>query len=64
VERAATGEPFIIAKSGKPMVKVTAIDAPARAGQRRLGFLRGEFQTPADFDDMGSAEIERMFSAG
>jgi prevent-host-death family protein len=29
VEQAANGEPFIIAKAGKPMVKVVALDAPA-----------------------------------
>ena len=64
VERAAAGEPFIIAKSGKPIVKVTAIDAPAHAEQTRIGFLRGEFHTPDDFDEMGRLEIEQMFSGG
>jgi prevent-host-death family protein len=28
VEEAAKGEPFIIAKAGKPMVRVTPLDAP------------------------------------
>jgi prevent-host-death family protein len=28
VEQAAQGESFIIAKAGKPMVKVVALDAP------------------------------------
>ncbi len=28
VEQAAKGEPFVIAKTGKPMVKVVALDAP------------------------------------
>jgi prevent-host-death family protein len=36
VDKAAKGESFIIAKSGKPMVKVIAIDAPA-AGETRPG---------------------------
>ncbi len=64
VEQAAAGEPFIIAKSGKPIVKVTAIDAPGRAERNRIGFLRGEIHVPDDFDEIGRPEIERMFSGG
>ena len=63
VEQAAAGEPFIIAKSGKPIVKVTAIDTPARAERRRIGFLQGEIDVPHDFDEMGRSEIEQMFSS-
>ena len=62
VEQAAAGEPFIIAKSGKPIVKVTAIDTPTRAERRRIGFLQGEIDVPQDFDEMGRSEIEQMFS--
>ncbi len=59
VDRAAKGEPFVIAKAGKPLVKVTAIDAPA--APRRLGFLAGEIAVPDDFDRMGEAEIATLF---
>jgi len=62
VEQAAAGESFIIAKSGKPIVKVTAIDTPAFAERRRIGFLQGEIEVPQDFDEMGRSEIEQMFS--
>jgi len=62
VEQAAAGEPFIIAKSGKPIVKVTAIDTPARAERRRIGFLQGEIDVPHDFEEMGRSQIEQMFS--
>jgi prevent-host-death family protein len=62
VEQAAAGEPFLIAKSGKPIVKVTAIDTPARAERRRIGFLQGEIDVPHDFDEVGRSEIEQMFS--
>ena len=34
VEAAANGEPFIIARAGKPMVKVVAIDAPTDRAAR------------------------------
>ncbi|MBP8310887.1 MAG: type II toxin-antitoxin system prevent-host-death family antitoxin, partial [Burkholderiaceae bacterium] len=57
VEQAAKGESFIIAKAGKPMVKVTALDSPAAHEIRRLGFLAGQFKIPDDFDRMGEAEI-------
>ena len=62
VDQAAKGEPFVIAKAGKPMVKVVAIDAPAAEKVRRLGFLGGQFTIPDDFDSIGEAEIERLFT--
>ncbi len=61
IAQAVNGEPFIIAKAGKPLVKVTAIDEPVRAQPRRLGFMAGQFTVPGDFDSMGSAEIEKAF---
>jgi prevent-host-death family protein len=61
VEQAAAGEPFVIAKAGKPLVKVTALAAPESGERKRLGFLNGQITTPDDFDRMGSAAIERMF---
>ena len=61
VEQAARGESFIIAKAGKPLVKVTPLDAPIAGEVRRLGFLQGEISVPDDFDRMGSAEIEQLF---
>lgn len=59
VERAAKGEAFVIAKAGKPMVKVAPLDAPA--APQRLGFLAGEIAVPEDFDRMGAPEIEALF---
>ena len=61
VEQAAKGEPFVIAKAGKPMVKVTPLDTPVAGQVRRLGFMAGQIAVPDDFDQMGSAEIERLF---
>ncbi len=59
VDQAAKGEPFVIAKAGKPLVRVTALDAPA--SPQRLGFLAGEIAVPTDFDRMGATEIEVLF---
>ena len=64
VEEAAEGEPFIIAKAGKPIVKVTPLSAPTGAQVRRLGFMAGQIAVPDDFDRMGSEEIERIFAGG
>jgi antitoxin (DNA-binding transcriptional repressor) of toxin-antitoxin stability system len=61
VEEAAKGKPFIIAKAGKPKVKVTALDTPSGVKVRRLGFLVGQIAVPKDFDRMGSAHITRLF---
>ncbi len=62
VDQAVKGEPFVIAKAGKPLVKVAALDAPAVP--RRLGFLEGEISVPDDFDRMGEAEIASLFGMG
>jgi prevent-host-death family protein len=61
VDRAAKGEPFVIAKAGKPLVKVTALDAPLGGQVRRLGFMTGQIAVPEDFDRMGGPEIEELF---
>ena len=41
VEAAAKGEPFIIAKAGKPLVKVVPVDAPH--GAAAIGLHAGRF---------------------
>jgi prevent-host-death family protein len=61
VEQAAKGESFVIAKDGKPMVKVVAIDAPAPRQVKRRGFLAGQIKFPADFDRMAEDEIAALF---
>jgi len=61
VDQAVNGEAFIIAKAGKPLVTVSRLDAPAVGLTKRIGFMKGEFTVPDDFDRMGAAEIKRMF---
>ena len=61
VDQAVKGEGFVIARAGKPLVKVTALDAPA--APQRLGFLVGEIAVPDDFDRMGEAAIEALFGS-
>ena len=64
VEQAARGEPFIIAKAGKAIVKVVPLELSETDTGRRLGFLKGELRIPEDFDEMGREEIERLFHEG
>jgi prevent-host-death family protein len=61
VDQASKGEPFIIAKAGKPLVKVIPVDAPIPAKVQRLGFMSGQIAIPEDFDAMGSVEIGQIF---
>jgi prevent-host-death family protein len=61
VEEASKGESFIIAKAGKPIVKVVALSAPTGSEVRRLGFMEGQISVPDDFDQMGRDEIEGLF---
>lgn len=60
VDQAADGEPFIIAKAGKPLVKVVPIHHAERKKPRRIGFMAGEIKVPDDFDRMGQKQIERL----
>jgi len=62
IEQAVKGDSFIIAKAGKPLVKVTRLDAPLSGQVRRLGFMAGQITVPDDFDRMGSKEMELLFS--
>ena len=61
IDRAAKGEAFVIARAGKPLVKVVPLDVVAVGQTRRLGFLAGQIAVPDDFDRMGSDEIADIF---
>ena len=61
VEKAARGEPFIIAKAGKPLVKVVPLETTEQPKKSRIGFMKGRIRVPDDFDTMGAEEIKRMF---
>jgi prevent-host-death family protein len=61
IDKVAKGEPFVIAKAGKPLVKVVPLDSPEPSKARRLGFLAGQFRIPDDFNRMAQKEIEDLF---
>lgn len=58
---AANGSPFIIARAGKPVVKVIAFEAPDQEKVRRLGFMSGLIVVPEDFNQIGEEEIHNLF---
>ena len=64
VEEAAQGEGFIIAKAGKPMVRVVPLEKPPVDVSKRLGFLKGSGFAAAwnamDHDALDK-EIEDLF---
>jgi prevent-host-death family protein len=61
IEQAVKGDPFVIAKAGRPLVKVMALGTPETGQTRRLGFLSGQVSVPDDFDRMRANEIEKLF---
>ena len=61
VEMAARGESFVIAKAGKPMGKVIALDMPESSQMKRFGFMAGQIKVPNDFNTMGADEIQSLF---
>ena len=57
LERVALGEEVIIAKAGKPVAKLVAVQQPKT---RVFGSAKGEFVVPDDFNE-SDPEIEKLF---
>ena len=62
VEQGLAGEPFVIAKAGRPLVRVVLLDAPEARVPQRLGFMRGQISVPDDFDQMGRDVVVELFA--
>lgn len=64
VDEAVEGDPFVIAKRGKQLVRVTRIDAEPAQPKRLLGAMKGLYTLPENFEEMDrelDQEIERLF---
>jgi prevent-host-death family protein len=61
VEQAAKGRDFVIAKAGKPMVRVLPLEAAPTV--RALGFLIGKGVIKADVKTAFAGDIGEMFGA-
>lgn len=61
VELAAKGQSFVIAKAGRPMVKVVPFSAPGQ--HRELGFLAAHGTATVDVKAAFATDIDDMFNA-
>ena len=61
VDRASKGEPFIIARAGKPLVKVVPLEPDVAKPPRTLNFLKGRSGVMIDHKAAFKDEIEAMF---
>lgn len=61
VQQALNGEDVVIARAGKPLVRLVPFQEPRQP--RRPGRLKGQIQMSADFDD-ADATIADLFEGG
>jgi len=61
VDEVAAGETVIIAKAGKPAVRLVPLDATPDRAKTLIGFLQGRVEVPDDFDRMGEGQIADQF---
>ena len=59
IEKARLGEEVIVAKAGKPVVRLVPMDAPKK--RRQPGSARGMFTMSDDFDDPLPEEMLKAF---
>jgi antitoxin (DNA-binding transcriptional repressor) of toxin-antitoxin stability system len=62
LDQATAGDSFVIAKAGKPLVKVIALGPPDGSPIKRRGFMAGQVATPDDVDRMGREEVVSLFA--
>ena len=65
VDEAEHGQPFLIAKAGKPKVKVVRMDESRAGSNARLGFMKGAYTLPADYaqvDKQLDRQIEKLIA--
>ena len=62
VDAAAAGEEVVIARAGRPMVRLTRLEKKPR--KRRLGLLDGRFKIPDNFNRPLPEDLARAFEEG
>jgi len=62
VEEAAAGEEIIIAKAGKPVARVVALEKPAFG--KAFGALKGRIHASRDFDAPLPPDVLTRFGTG
>jgi antitoxin (DNA-binding transcriptional repressor) of toxin-antitoxin stability system len=61
IEMASSPESFVIAKAGKTMVKVTALNTPEPSQMRWFGFMAEQAKVPGDFNTTGADDMKELF---
>ena len=61
VDKAAAGEDVIVSRNGKPLVRITRLDEPAR--RIKYGVLKGKIKVAKDFDAPLPANVLADFAA-
>jgi prevent-host-death family protein len=62
VDRAASGEDVVVCRNGKPLVRITRLEASKR--RVKFGVLKGKLTIPADFDAPLPDEVLAGFEQG
>lgn len=63
VDQAEAGEEIIIARAGKPVARLVALDT-VTSKPRKLGLGKKIFTFPEQFDRLNVSEIVEMFEQG
>lgn len=61
LDKVSQGDSVIIARSGKPIARLTRVDSPQPGSSKRIGFLKGQIEVPEDFDHLGEQAILDAF---
>jgi len=63
VDQAEAGEEIVIARAGKPVARLVALEPVARP-PRELGLGKKRFTFPEHFDSLNTGEMVEMFEQG
>lgn len=63
VDQAEAGEEIVIARAGKPVARLVALES-ASLNPRKLGLGKKQFAFPENFDDLSARNITVMFEQG
>ena len=59
VDKAASGEDIVVCRNGKPLVRITQLQAPKR--RIKFGVLKGRLTVPEDFDAPLPSDVQVSF---
>ena len=63
VDQAEAGEEIVIARAGKPVARLVALET-LTSKPRKLGLGKQKFTFPEQFDHLNSSEMVEMFEQG